>query len=140
MRGRPPKSSRVPSRKIWVDADTCPAPIMDVLLRTADSHRMILTLVASRSLQSHQSAYIRTLVLPGPDAVTGKIAAMLDSGDVVVTSDGPLARAAASKSATSLDPRNGAEGSKASAAANDPVIFSRQLNQMIARTPAPAAA
>ena len=126
MRGRPPKSSRVPSRKIWVDADKCPAPIMDVLLRTADTRRLIVTLVASRSLQSHQSAYIRTLVLPEPNDVTGKIAAMLDSGDVVITSDGPLTRAAADKSATSI------------AAANDPAMFTRQLDQMLARPGATA--
>lgn len=104
MRGRPPKSPVIPSRKIWVDADTCPPNIMDVLFHMAEARRLILTLVATESQTLPNSAYIRSLVVPpGDGVVSGKIAAMIDQGDLVLTNDAPLAQAAAQKKAAALN-------------------------------------
>lgn len=105
MKGRPPKTHVTPSRKIWVDADVCPAPILEVLFRVAEGRRLVLTLVASKSQQWPNCAYIRSLVVPpSPDAVTQRIDAMINEGDLIITADAPLAQSAARKKAAVIDP------------------------------------
>lgn len=104
MKGRPTKPPANVARKIWVDADVTPRPIMDILFRTAESRRLVLTLVASRSQPLPQSAYIRSLVVSNGFDTTGtKIAAMVVEGDLVVTGDAPLAQAASRKKAAVLN-------------------------------------
>ncbi|HVT36269.1 MAG TPA: DUF188 domain-containing protein [Nevskiaceae bacterium] len=115
MRGRPPKSPVVPSRKIWVDSECCSRGIIDQLLRMAHERRIILTLVSSRAqAHSHEhSPYVRTLVVSSEfgDA-PARIAAMIDGGDIVVTSNAGLASTAGQKSATALNPGGGARGER----------------------------
>ncbi len=105
LKGRPPKSHVTPSRKIWVDADTCPPSILEVLFRVADGRRLVLTLVASQPQQWPHCAYIRSLVVPpGADAVTNRIDAMINEGDLVITGDMTLTQSAARKKVETLDP------------------------------------
>ena len=105
MRGRPPKSPVVPSNKIWVDADQCPAPILQLLFRLADTRRMILTVVACKTQRWPDSAYVRGLVLGEGFDATARIAAMMDEGDYVVTDNAELATAAQRRRATALNTR-----------------------------------
>ena len=105
MKGRPPKSHVTPSRKIWVDADACPPSILEVLFRVAEGRRLVLTLVASKPQQWPHCAYIRSLVVPpGVDAVTNRLDAMINEGDLVITGDATLAQSAAKKKVATLDP------------------------------------
>lgn len=105
MRGRPPKTHVTPSRKIWVDADTCPPSILEVLFRVAEGRRLVLTLVASKPQQWPHCAYIRSLVVPPDvDAVTNRIDAMISEGDLVIASDANLLSSAAKKKVATLDP------------------------------------
>ena len=105
MKGRPPKSHITPSRKIWVDADACPASILEVLFRVAEGRRLVVTLVASKPQQWPHCAYIRSLVVPvGVDAVKNRIDTMINEGDLVITGDESLALNATRKKATTLDP------------------------------------
>ena len=81
--------------QIWVDADACPAPVKQILYRAAERVRVPLLLVANQPLRVPASAYVRTVQVPaGFDAADRHIAEHVAGGDIVVTSDIPLAAAA----------------------------------------------
>lgn len=78
--------------KIWVDADACPNAIKEILFRAAERTSMTLTLVANHQIQVPRSRHIHFLrVASGFDVADNEIVKRLDSGDLVVTSDIPLA-------------------------------------------------
>jgi len=92
--------------KIWIDADACPKPIKELLYRAAERKKIILTLVANRSLGHPASLWIRSIqVGAGADVADQEIIRLLDAGDLVVTADIPLAAETISQGAHALDPR-----------------------------------
>lgn len=92
--------------KIWVDADACPAVIKEILFRAAERVAIHLTLVANHSMRVPPSRYINLLqVSHGFDIADHEIIARLAPGDVVVTSDIPLAAEVIEKGAHALNPR-----------------------------------
>lgn len=106
MRGRPPKLHLSKSMRIWVDADSCPKAIKEILFRTADRRRIAVTLVGAQPNSWPNSAFIRSItVLPGFDAADQKISLMVSEGDLVVTSDVALASSVIDKKALAMSPR-----------------------------------
>lgn len=92
--------------KIWVDADACPAVIKAILFRAAQRHGVLLTLVANQPLRIPPSRHIKFLhVASGFDVADHEIVKRLDMGDLVITSDIPLAAEAIEKGAHALNPR-----------------------------------
>lgn len=92
--------------RIWVDADACPTPIKDILLRAAMRLKISCTLVANKALSVPASPFLSTLrVAQGFDVVDRTIAELAEPGDLVVTADIPLAAAVIGKGATGLNPR-----------------------------------
>ncbi|MCG8710573.1 YaiI/YqxD family protein [Brenneria sp. 4F2] len=92
--------------QIWVDADACPNVIKEVLFRAADRTATLTTLVANQSLKVPPSRFIRTLrVAAGFDVADNEIVRRVESGDLVVTSDIPLAAEVIEKGAVALNPR-----------------------------------
>ncbi|WP_321366253.1 YaiI/YqxD family protein [uncultured Desulfuromusa sp.] len=92
--------------KIWIDADACPKQIKELLYRVAERTKIILTLVANRSLGHPGSQWIRSIqVEAGADVADQEIIRLLESGDLVVTADIPLAAETISKGGHALDPR-----------------------------------
>ena len=92
--------------KIWVDADACPVVIRDILLRAADRTGVELTLVANQSVRIPPSRYIKTLqVTAGFDVADNEIVKRIDAGDLVITSDIPLAAEVIDKGGYALTPR-----------------------------------
>ncbi len=92
--------------KIWVDADACPVVIKDILFRAAERTRMQLTLVANQPVRIPPSRYIRMLqVTPGFDVADNEIVKRLSEGDLVITSDIPLAADVIKKGGYALSPR-----------------------------------
>lgn len=92
--------------RIWVDADACPTPIKDILLRAAVRMKVACTLVANKSLTVPSSPYLATLrVAQGFDVVDHTIAELVGPGDLVITADIPLAAKIIEKGATGLNPR-----------------------------------
>ncbi|MFV9614544.1 MAG: YaiI/YqxD family protein [Gammaproteobacteria bacterium] len=92
--------------KIWVDADACPVVIKDILFRAAERTRVQLTLVANQPISIAKSRFINFIqVTQGFDVADNEIVKRLDSGDLVITSDIPLAADAIEKGATALSPR-----------------------------------
>jgi len=92
--------------QIWVDADACPTPIKDILLRAAQRLKIPLTLVANKMLSVPMSPYLATMrVGKGFDVVDETIAGLVQAGDLVITADIPLAAKIIEKGATGLNPR-----------------------------------
>ena len=92
--------------KIWVDADACPLVIRQILFRAAERTGIGLTLVANRPVRVPSSPLIRMLqVAPGFDVADNEIVKRLSAGDLVVTSDIPLAAKVIEKGACALSPR-----------------------------------
>lgn len=92
--------------QIWVDADACPVVIKEVLFRAAERCQVMVTLVANQALRIPKSKYIATLqVMKGFDVADNEIVARAQAGDLVITSDIPLAADALAKGALALTPR-----------------------------------
>ena len=92
--------------KIWVDADACPVVIKDILFKAAERTKTQLTLVANQYMHTPPSRYINSLkVSPGFDVADNEIVKRLNIGDLVITSDIPLAAEVIEKDSHALNPR-----------------------------------
>ena len=92
--------------KIWVDADACPAVIRDILFRAAVRTGVPLTLVANQPVRLPSSSGITLLqVAHGFDVADNAIVKRLAAGDLVITSDIPLAAEVIEKGGHALSPR-----------------------------------
>jgi uncharacterized protein YaiI (UPF0178 family) len=92
--------------QIWVDADACPSAIKEILFRAAERVQVSLTLVANRLLRVPASPYIRAIQVPhGFDVADNKIADQMQSDDLVITADIPLAAQVIERGGIALNPR-----------------------------------
>ena len=92
--------------KIWIDADACPVVIKEILYRAAERVPIEVILVANQSLQIPKSRYIKFIqVSQGFDVADNEIVKRLDAGDLVITSDIPLAADVIEKGGIALSPR-----------------------------------
>ena len=92
--------------EIWVDADACPGAIREMLFRAAQRTGVQLTLVANHALQVPPNANIRMLqVSSGFDVADDEIVKLVHEGDLVITSDIPLAAEVIEKGGHVLSPR-----------------------------------
>ena len=92
--------------KIWVDADACPNIVKDILFRASTRTKTHLVLVANQLVRSPLSAYIKKIqVSAGFDVADNRIVQEMESGDLVITADIPLADAAIEKGGFALNPR-----------------------------------
>lgn len=77
---------------IWVDADACPNVIKDMLFRAAERTQVPLTLLANQPIRIPSSPLINMVqVPPGFDVADDEIVRRCQAGDLVITSDIPLA-------------------------------------------------
>jgi uncharacterized protein YaiI (UPF0178 family) len=91
---------------IWVDADACPVVIKEILFKAAERTGIQLTLVANQPVRIPRSRFIDTLqVKAGFDVADNEIVKRLGVGDLVITSDIPLAAEVIEKGAHALNPR-----------------------------------
>ncbi|MDB9916437.1 YaiI/YqxD family protein [Pseudomonadales bacterium] len=91
---------------IWVDADACPVVIKEILFRAAERTGVAVTLVANQWLRTPPLANIRSIqVMPGFDVADAEIVKRLTAGDLVITSDIPLAADVLEKHGLTLSPR-----------------------------------
>jgi uncharacterized protein YaiI (UPF0178 family) len=89
--------------QIYVDADAC--PVKDEVLRVAGRHGVVVTFVANRGLRPSRDPMIRNvMVSQGADVADNWIVEHVAAGDIVVTSDIPLAGRALEKRALVLGP------------------------------------
>lgn len=92
--------------KIWVDADACPVAIKDILFRASIRTKTPVTLVANQRVSVPKTPHIRMIqVASGFDVADQEIVRRVDPGDLVVTSDIPLAADAIARGGLVLSPR-----------------------------------
>lgn len=92
--------------QIWVDADACPVVIREILFRAAERTGTSMTLVANQLLRVPPSRLIRALqVHSGFDVADNEIVARMAAGDLVITSDIPLAAEVIKQGGHALSPR-----------------------------------
>ncbi|MBU0944087.1 MAG: YaiI/YqxD family protein [Proteobacteria bacterium] len=92
--------------KIWVDADACPVVIKEILFKAAERTGVEMTLVANQPIRIPPSSCINfILVGAGSDVADNEIVKRLETGDLVITADIPLAAAVIEQEGHALNPR-----------------------------------
>ena len=92
--------------RIWVDADACPKFARETLCRAAHRTQVTTTFVANTFLKLPPSPYTQFLqVEKGFDIADDTIAQRTEPGDLVITSDIPLAAEVIAKGALALSTR-----------------------------------
>ena len=88
---------------MFVDADAC--PVKDEAQRVAERHGLVITYVANFGLRPSRDPMVRNVMVPqGADAADDWIVEQAEAGDVVVTSDIPLASRALAKGVSAIGP------------------------------------
>lgn len=91
---------------LWIDADACPRPVRDIMLRAARRRELQLVLVANSSLGLAPAPGVRQVVVPGgADVADLYILEHAVPGDLVVTADIPLADGLVTRNITAINPR-----------------------------------
>lgn len=91
---------------IWVDADACPVPARDILCRAAIRTGVTLLFVANQMIPVTRATNIRSIQVPqGLDAADNEILLRAEPGDLIITSDIPLAADLIAKGCTCLTNR-----------------------------------
>lgn len=92
--------------KIWVDADACPIPIKELLIRAAKRASIETHFVANQYLNVGNTPFVSfTQVQSGFDVADHYIASNVTPGDLVVTQDIPLADEVITLGALAIGPR-----------------------------------
>lgn len=92
--------------KIWIDADACPKPIKDIVIKAARRCHVQTILVANQVIVIPQDPLIQFVQVPkGADVADQKIVELLSAEDIVITADIPLADQVVSQGALALSPR-----------------------------------
>ena len=103
---RHPGSSGARQMQVWVDADACPGEIKELLFRAATQRKVKVTLVANQPLRTPKSAYVESIaVQAGMNVADRRILELVAPGDLVVTSDIPLAAEIVARGGQALNPR-----------------------------------
>ncbi len=92
--------------RIWVDADACPVPIREIIVRAADRLEITATFVSNHSVPLPRSPHVEALLVEsGFDVADARIVERMVAGDLVITQDIPLAAEVVERGATALNPR-----------------------------------
>ncbi len=92
--------------KVWIDADACPKMVKEIIFKASARLKVNVCLVANSYMQIPSSPYISLIqVDKGADVADFYIVEHLESNDLVITADIPLASAVVEKNATAINPR-----------------------------------
>lgn len=92
--------------QIWVDADACPVVIKEIIFRAAERTGVTTTLIANQLIRVPPTKNIHAIqVTSGFDVADNEIVRRCQAGDLVITSDIPLAAEVIEKGAHALSPR-----------------------------------
>ncbi|MCL5042702.1 MAG: YaiI/YqxD family protein [Gammaproteobacteria bacterium] len=91
---------------LWIDADACPKPVREIVLRASKRRQIPLIMVANHSLGLPPAPLLRQIVVPGgADEADHYIIEHAVPGDLVVTADIPLADGLVRREVTAINPR-----------------------------------
>jgi uncharacterized protein YaiI (UPF0178 family) len=92
--------------QVWVDADACPVPIKQILFRAATRSQCPVTLLANHAMAVPPSPFLTFVQVPaGFDVADSEILKRLESSDLVITQDIPLAAEVVERGALAISPR-----------------------------------
>ncbi len=91
---------------IWIDADACPVPVREMVIRASERTGVALIFVANSPLPVPRRELIKTVqVAQGFDVADNYISMHVQTKDLVITQDIPLAAEIVEKGITALNPR-----------------------------------
>lgn len=89
--------------KIYVDADAC--PVKSEVIRVAERHRLVVHMVSNTWMRLPPNPWLRLQVVAnGLDKADDWIVQAIETGDIAITSDIPLAARCLDKGARVLGP------------------------------------
>jgi uncharacterized protein YaiI (UPF0178 family) len=92
--------------RIWVDDDGCPRATMELLLRVAERRGVPVVRIANRAIPPSTSVLVSTVRVGSDfDAADRYISEHVAAGDLVITTDVPLAADIVARGALGLSPR-----------------------------------
>ena len=78
--------------RIWVDADSCPVPLREIICKAAMRTQTLVTFVANQPLPIKRTDFTQMLqVEKGFDVAENEIVKRASAGELVITNDIPLA-------------------------------------------------
>ncbi|MBA2320663.1 MAG: YaiI/YqxD family protein [Deltaproteobacteria bacterium] len=127
--------------KIWIDGDGAPGAIKDMLFRAAERRAIDTVIVANRLLNVPRHPRIKAVKVDrGFDVADDWLVANAQPGDLVVTSDVPLAAALVAKGVEALSFRGElftAANAKVRLAERDRVTEAREAGLVLGGGPPP---
>jgi len=92
--------------QVLVDADAFPNDLRYVLFGAVERREIPLIMVSNQGVRIPDSPWLSSLVVPaGPDVADDRIVELLAEGDLVITSDIPLADRVVQKGGFAINPR-----------------------------------
>ena len=92
--------------KLLVDADACPGPVKAILYKTSERLNLKVILVANQNMRIPKSNLIELIIVsPGFNEADNHIVEITEPGDLIITSDIPLAERIIRKHGLVLTPR-----------------------------------
>ena len=91
---------------IWVDADSCPTPVRDIIIRFCKRLNLELIYVANHTIPMPKSDLFKMIVCDAtPDAADNYVVENARKNDIVVTRDIPMASRLLEKEVTTINDR-----------------------------------
>ena len=91
---------------IWVDADSCPIPVKDIIFRFCKRLSLKLIFVANHEIPMPKSQLFQMIVCDAtPDAADNYIVENASQNDIVITRDIPMAARLLEKNITTINDR-----------------------------------
>jgi uncharacterized protein YaiI (UPF0178 family) len=91
------------STEIYVDADAC--PVKDEVIKVASRHSINVHMVSDGGIRPYPSSLVNLIIVAqGADAADDWIAEHIETGDIAITSDIPLAARCLNKGARAIKP------------------------------------
>jgi uncharacterized protein YaiI (UPF0178 family) len=92
--------------KIWIDADSCPVKVREIVLKAAERTGTPLVMVANKKIPHKDSEIVKDIIVEdGLDAADDYIVNNTEKNDIVITRDIPLAERLVSKNINVINDR-----------------------------------
>ncbi len=92
--------------KILIDADACPGVVKEILYKVSHRLNLKLIFVANQYMKFPSTSLISSVIVKaGPDEADNHIVEIMESGDLIITEDIPLADRVVKKGGTIITPR-----------------------------------
>ena len=89
--------------EIYVDADAC--PVKDEVIKVANRHSINVNMVSDGGIRPFPSRLVKLIIVDqGADAADDWIVEYIETGDIVITNDIPLAARCLKKKAKAIKP------------------------------------